>query len=232
LPVVSSQPEKEEVNMATDLSRFRERMVKTQLVSRGIEDPAVLKAMGQVPREAFVPPDLFDVAYDDSALPIGKKQTISQPYMVALMLEALELKQEDRVMEIGTGSGYAAAVLSRIVEQVFTIERYEKLAETAQARFRQLEYDNIRVHTGDGTLGWSEHAPYDGVVVTAGGPEIPEPLLDQLKVGGYLVIPIGGWKSAQKLVRVHRKAQDEFQKENLGSVRFVPLVGEEGWPQE
>lgn len=212
-----------------DLSRFREQMVKTQLISRGIQDPAVLSAMGQVPREVFVPPDLVEVAYDDSALPIGKKQTISQPYMVALMLEALELKQKDRVLEIGTGSGYAAAVLSRIVEQVFTIERYEELAKVAQARFRQLAYENIQVHTGDGTLGWSEHAPYDGVVVTAGGPEIPEPLLDQLKVGGFLVIPIGRWKSTQKLVRVHRTDQAEFQKENLGSVRFVPLVGEEGW---
>jgi len=217
--------------MADKLSGFREQMVKTQLISRGIRDPAVLSAMGQVPREEFVPPDLVEVAYDDSALPIGKRQTISQPYMVALMLEALELKQNNRVLEIGTGSGYAAAVLSRIVEQVFTIERYEKLAKAAQTRFRRLAYDNIQVHTGDGTLGWSQHAPYDGVVVTAGGPEIPEPLLDQLKVGGNLIIPIGGWKTAQELVRVHRKGPDEFPEENLGRVRFVPLVGEEGWKQ-
>jgi protein-L-isoaspartate(D-aspartate) O-methyltransferase len=217
--------------MANKLSGFRKQMVKTQLISRGIKDPAVLSAMEQVPREVFVPPDLIDVAYDDSALPIGKNQTISQPYMVALMLESLELKQKDKVLEIGTGSGYAAAVLSRIVDQVFTIERYEKLAQAARDRFHRLAYDNIQVQTGDGTLGWSEHAPYDGVVVTAGGPEIPEPLLNQLKVGGYLIIPIGGWETAQKLVRVHRKGQDEFPKENLGRVRFVPLVGEEGWQQ-
>lgn len=217
--------------MARDLSKLRKEMVKKQLVSRRISDSAVLKAMGQVPREAFVPADLTEVAYDDSALPIGKKQTISQPYMVALMIEAMKLSQEDKVLEIGTGSGYAAAVLSRIAEKVFTIERHKKLAESAKERFQQLGYDNIRVRIGDGTLGWSEHAPYDGIVVTAGGPEIPEPLLEQLKVGANLVIPIGGWKSTQKLVQVRRTGQDEYQKENLGSVRFVPLVGEAGWQQ-
>jgi len=219
-------------SMANKLSGFRKQMVETQLISRGIKDPAVLRAMGQVPREAFVTPDLVEVAYDDLALPIGKKQTISQPYMVALMLEALELKEADRVLEIGTGSGYAAAVLSQIVEQVFTIERHAELANAAQVRFRQLGYKNIQVRIGDGTLGWSEHAPYDSVVVTAGGPEIPEALLDQLKVGGHLVTPIGRWETTQKLVRVHRKGRDEFPKESLGRVRFVPLVGEEGWQQQ
>lgn len=215
--------------MAKVFSTLREEMVKRQLISRGISAPAVLKAMGQVPREAFVPVDLAELAYDDTALPIGERQTISQPYMVALMIEALELSPEDQVLEIGTGSGYAAAVLSRIVEKVFTIERHEKLAEQAQARFRKLDYDNIHVHVGDGTLGWQEHAPYDGIVVTAGGPQIPDSLLEQLKVGEYLVIPIGNWKSTQKLVRVHRESQDNYQEENLGNVRFVPLVGEEGW---
>jgi len=218
--------------MAKDLSRYRKEMVRRQLISRGINDPAVLKAMGQVPREAFVPADLAEVAYDDTALPIGKRQTISQPYMVALMIEALELSQEDRVLEIGTGSGYAAAVLSRIAREVYTVERHVKLADKARTHFRKLEYDNIHVRVGDGTLGWNEHAPYDGIVVTAGGPEIPEPLLEQLKVGGYLVIPIGDWKTTQKLVRVHRASQDDYQQENLGKVRFVPLVGEAGWQQD
>lgn len=218
--------------MGRELSKFREEMVKTQLVSRGIRAPAVLKAMAEVPREAFVPADLAEAAYNDTALPIGKKQTISQPYMVALMIEALDLSQEDQVLEIGTGSGYAAAVLSRIARQVFTIERHVKLAHDAETLFQQLGYDNIRVHIGDGTLGWSEHAPYDGIVVTAGGPEIPQPLLEQLKVGCYLVIPIGGWKSEQKLVRVRRVSRGEYQKENLGSVRFVPLIGDAGWQQD
>lgn len=218
--------------MIRKFSAYRKEMVKRQLISRGINDPAVLKAMGQVPREAFVPAELAEVAYDDTALPIEKKQSVSQPYMVALMTEALELTEEDRVLEIGTGSGYAAAVLSQIAREVYTVERHAKLADKARAHFQALEYDNIHICVGDGTLGWKEHASYDGIVVTAGGPELPDPLLEQLKVGGYLVIPIGAWKSTQKLVRVHRTGQDDYREEDLGSVRFAPLIGEAGWQQE
>jgi protein-L-isoaspartate(D-aspartate) O-methyltransferase len=210
-------------------------MVQRQLVANGIQDPAVLAAMGQVPREAFVPAGKARFAYADTALPIDQGQTISQPYVVALMTEVLELESDDRALEIGTGSGYAAAVLSRIASEVFTVERHARLARQAQARFRQLGYDNIHVRVGDGTLGWAEHAPYDGIVVTAGGPEIPDPLLQQLADGGYLVIPIGARPQIQQLVRVQRTGPARYDHENLGGVRFVPLVGEAGWqppPQE
>jgi protein-L-isoaspartate(D-aspartate) O-methyltransferase len=164
-------------------------------------------------------------------LPIGEGQTISQPYIVALMTEALELTPDDRVLEIGTGSGYAAAVLSRIARQVYTVERHSSLARAAEARFRRLGYDNIQVHVGDGTLGWVEHAPYDGIVATAGGPAVPQPLLDQLKRGGRLVIPVGRFPQLQELVRVRRLSKEGYRREELGSVRFVPLVGQAGWPQ-
>jgi len=212
-----------------DFARLRRQMVNTQLAARGIRDPAVLEAMRIVPREVFVPADKVQLAYADSPLPIGQGQTISQPYIVALMTEALELAPDERVLEIGTGSGYAAAVLSRIAKQVCTVERHSKLARTAEARFRQLGYDNIQVHVGDGTLGWAEHAPYDGIVVTAGGPALPEPLLDQLGVGGRLVIPVGPRRDLQELMRVRRSSENGYRQENLGSVRFVPLVGEAGW---
>jgi protein-L-isoaspartate(D-aspartate) O-methyltransferase len=204
-------------------------MVQRQLAANGIHDPAVLAAMGQVPREAFVSPDQARFAYADTPLPIGQGQTISQPYVVALMTEALELEPHDRALEIGTGSGYAAAVLSRIAREVFTVERHAGLARQAQARFRQLGYDNIHLRIGDGSLGWAEHAPYDGIVVAAGGPEIPDPLLEQLAVGGHLVIPVGARPQIQQLVRVQRTGPTRYAHENLGSVRFVPLVGEAGW---
>lgn len=215
----------------TNYVTLRRRMIETQLVPRGIGDPAVLRAMEEVPREAFVPEGLVPMAYRDSPLPIGQGQTISQPYIVALMTEALELAAHERVLEIGTGSGYAAAVLSRIAKKVYTVERRLKLARTAEARFRQLGYDNIQVHVGDGTLGWREHAPYEAIVVTAGGPEIPEALLEQLAVDGRLVIPVGAKPDIQQLVRVRRNSEQGYQRENLGSVRFVPLVGEAGWQQ-
>jgi len=212
-----------------DFSALRRRMVSTQLAARGIRHPRVLEAMRIVPREVFVPADQAPFAYVDSALPIGQGQTISQPYIVALMTEALELTSEDRVLEIGTGSGYAAAVLSRIAKKVYTVERHLKLARAAEERFQRLGYDNIQVHVGDGTLGWSEHAPYDAIVVTAGGPAIPDLLLEQLGVGGRLVIPVGGTRNNQELVRVRRTSERDFERENLGGVRFVPLVGEAGW---
>jgi protein-L-isoaspartate(D-aspartate) O-methyltransferase len=213
-----------------DLARLRERMVNEQLAQRGIQDPVILEAMGTVPREDFVPDSQVRFAYADSPLPIGEGQTISQPYIVALMTEALELTPDDRVLEIGTGSGYAAAVLSRIARWVYTVERHSNLAQAAQARFQRLGYDNIQVHTGDGTLGWIEHAPYDGIVATAGGPSVPQPLRDQLKRGGRLVMPVGRSPQLQELVRVRRLPEDGYRREELGSVRFVPLVGQAGWP--
>jgi protein-L-isoaspartate(D-aspartate) O-methyltransferase len=215
--------------MGRSPSSLRKEMVDTQLVPRGISDPAVLRAMEEVPREVFVPPHLADMAYKDTALPIGEDQTISQPYMVALMIESLNLAPDSQVLEIGTGSGYAAAVLSQIAALVYTVERYAKLARGAEELFQRLGYKNIQIHIGDGTLGWREHVPYDGIVVTAGGPVIPESLLDQLKVGANLIIPIAAEKNSQNLLRIHRKDQDEYQKEDLGAVRFVPLIGEEGW---
>ena len=215
----------------SDLSSQRDRMVERQIVSRGVRDPAVLAAMRSVPRERFLPPDLAEFAYQDSPLPIAQGQTISQPFIVALMTEALGLGPDDRVLEIGTGSGYAAAVLARIAREVYTIERHEELAETARTRLEELEFHNVFVRHGDGTLGWPERAPYDAIVVAAGGPRIPETLLAQLAPGGRLVIPVGEDK-AQELVRVTRRRDGSFEREDLGGVRFVPLVGAEGWTEE
>lgn len=212
-----------------DVNRRRRDMVRNQLLERGIRDPAVLEAMAQVPREEFVPEHLREMAYADAPLPIGREQTISQPYVVALMTEALELSSGDRVLEIGSGSGYAAAILGQIADQVYTVERHKELAQEAAGRFRALGYSNIHVLHGDGTLGWPEHAPYDAIVVTAGGPQVPAPLREQLAVGGRLVIPVGSTLYSQELIRLRRTAADQFQRENLGAVRFVPLVGEAGW---
>jgi protein-L-isoaspartate(D-aspartate) O-methyltransferase len=214
-----------------DFSEMRRRMVRTQLSSRGIRNPAVLEAMAEVPREQFVFPQLRELAYRDAPLPIGEDQTISQPYMVALMAEALEPEPTDRVLEVGTGSGYGAAVLSCIAREVYTIERNETLAKTARQHLEELGYTNVYVAAGDGTLGWPEHAPYDGIVVTAGGPVIPEALQEQLAVGGRLVIPIGPELTMQDLVRVHKIDRDTYRRETLGEVRFVPLIGKAGWPE-
>ncbi|MFP3870924.1 MAG: protein-L-isoaspartate(D-aspartate) O-methyltransferase [Syntrophobacteria bacterium] len=208
---------------------LREEMVRSQLVARGIRDPAVLEAMRRVPREEFVPATVMGFAYQDSPLPIGESQTISQPYIVALMTEALELEPTDRVLEIGTGSGYGAAVLSRIASEVYTVERYQSLAQTAADCLRRLGYDNVQVVHGDGTLGWPEHAPYDAIVVTAGAPEVPGPLVEQLVLRGRLVIPVGSSPRTQSLVRVRCSGEDEIRREDLGGVRFVPLVGDAGW---
>ena len=212
-----------------DFAALRRQMVYTQLAARGIRDPAVLEAMNIVPREVFIPADSVRFAYADAPLPIGRGQTISQPYIVALMTEALELSPGERVLEIGTGSGYAAAVLSRIAKVVYSVERHPDLARAAQARFRHLGYDNIQVHVGDGTLGWPEHAPYDAIVVTAGGPQVPDPLREQLGKDGRLVMPVGTSPDMQELVRVRRINKERFRRENLGGVRFVPLVGKAGW---
>jgi protein-L-isoaspartate(D-aspartate) O-methyltransferase len=210
-------------------ARERLAMVEQQLRKRGIRDTAVLAAMAQVPRELFVGPEYRAQAYDDTPLPIPAGQTISQPYVVALMIEALYLRAADRVLEIGTGSGYAAAVLSRIAHEVYTVERHEELVVYARQRFLELGYGNVQVRHGDGTLGWAENAPYDGIVVAAGGPQIPLSLRQQLAAGGRLVIPIGRQRQRQQLVRITRHHGDRFQQEKLGYVRFVPLIGEEGW---
>ncbi|MEW6381023.1 MAG: protein-L-isoaspartate(D-aspartate) O-methyltransferase [bacterium] len=212
-----------------DYRMLRQEMVENQLMARGILDQAVLDAMRKVPREEFVPAGMAEFAYEDTPLPIGEGQTISQPYMVALMIEKLELSPGDRVLEIGTGSGYGAAVLARIAAEVYTVERYHDLAEAARERFQQLGSANIHVLHGDGTLGWPEHAPYNAIVVTAGGPDIPDPLREQMAVGGRMVIPVGPTPRLQELVRVRRISEYEYQEEGLGSVQFVPLIGAAGW---
>ena len=214
-----------------DFEKQRQRMVQQQLVRRGIRDEAVLEAMGTVPREAFLPADMAEMAYEDSPLPIGNGQTISQPYIVAVMIEHLELEDGDRVLEIGTGSGYGAAVLSRIAAEIYTVERLASLAGDARRRIQDLGYDNVHLRVGDGSLGWPDHAPYDAELVTAGAPDIPEPLKSQLSVGGRLVIPTGRRPVVQSLVRVRKTSASEFQREELESVRFVPLVGEAGWQE-
>jgi protein-L-isoaspartate(D-aspartate) O-methyltransferase len=207
----------------------RQAMVETQLMARGIRDPAVLAAMRAVPREAFVPVDWMDSAYHDGPLPIAEGQTISQPYIVALMTQELQLTPHDRVLEVGTGSGYGAAVLSCIASHVYTVERLQPLAAAARQRLQELGFNNVHVHASNGTLGWPEHAPYDGIVVTAEGPSIPKALQAQLTIGGRLIIPVGD-PNLQHLLRVIRHSETEFEQENLGEVRFVPLIGAQGWP--
>jgi len=215
-----------------DFTALRSEMVQHQIAARGIKSNAVLDALKSVPREVFVPDNLKELSYEDAPLPIGEGQTISQPYIVALMIDALNLKGGEQVLEIGAGSGYAAAVLSQIVGDVYTIERIEQIAIKAATAVKSLGYENVHVLHADGTMGWSEHAPYDAIIVAAGGPFIPEALKQQLKVGGCLVIPIGKHKHLQKLVKVTRKSELEYIKEDITDVRFVPLVGEHGWRSE
>lgn len=203
-------------------------MVAEQIVGRGITDTAVIRAMRTVPREHFVPPEYREFAYSDGPLPIPAEQTISQPYVVALMISLLRLQPTDKVLEIGTGSGYAAAVLSRIVREVYTVERHADLVAYAQERLADLGYDNVFIRHGDGSLGWPEHAPYDGIIVAAGGPKVPQPLKEQLAVGGRLVMPVGK-RTSQSLVLVERLGEDKFRQKRLQGVRFVPLLGEEGY---
>jgi protein-L-isoaspartate(D-aspartate) O-methyltransferase len=201
----------------------RKAMVKRQIEPRGVKDKKVLKAMRAVPRHGFVPAGMVERAYSDGPLPIGEGQTISQPYIVALMTELLGLEGGEKILEIGTGSGYQAAVLAEIVEHVYTIEIICSLAETAEKRLREMEYDNITVRCGDGYQGWEEHAPFDGVIVTAAPDHIPQPLVDQLKVGAKLVIPVGD--VFQELM-VITKTETGIQKMNAIPVRFVPMTGE------
>ena len=214
-----------------DLPRARDRMVNVHIGRRGIRDRAILQAMREVPREAFVDPGFEEFAYEDGPLPIADGQTISQPYIVALMIELAAVKAGDHVLEVGTGSGYAAAVMSRIVEQVYTIERHPGLAETAKRRFERLGYENIAVRTGDGTKGWPEAAPYDAIVVAASGPGAPLALQEQLDVGGRLVIPVGDDLDSQRLLKVTRTGAATYSEEDFGGVRFVALIGEQGWAE-
>jgi protein-L-isoaspartate(D-aspartate) O-methyltransferase len=216
---------------ASDPATFaeaRRRMVETQIIDRGIRDHRTVAAMASVPREAFVPDDLRHQAYADRPLPIGVRQTISQPYIVAAMAEAARLSPGDRVLEVGTGSGYSAAVLAEIVAEVYTIERIASLAESARRRLADLGYTTVHVRLGDGSLGWPQHAPYDAIVVTAAGPHVPASLLRQLAIGGRLVMPVGP-SHGQSLVRVTRKGDETYAREVLQEVAFVPLIGAEGW---
>jgi protein-L-isoaspartate(D-aspartate) O-methyltransferase len=208
----------------------RQLMIDRDLKARGIRDPKVLAAMAAVPREAFLPPEMAEFAYEDRPLPIAVGQTISQPYIVALMTEALHLQPTDTVLEIGTGSGYAAAVLAEIAGRLYTIERHRELADAARTVLLDLGYDRVEVRCADGSLGWPEHAPYQAIVVAAGGPDLPPALLEQLAIGGRLVMPVGPSRT-QKLVRITRVARDQYRREDLGDVMFVPLVGAQGWTE-
>lgn len=215
----------------SDKAQQREDMVKYQISDRDVRCKHTLAAMKKVPREKFLPKHLRRFAYQDCPLPIDAEQTISQPYIVALMTEALALEGGERVLEIGTGSGYAAAVLAEIAGKVYSVECIGLLAQQSTEVLGKLGYTNIEVLHGDGTMGWLEHAPYDAIVVTAGGPEVPESLKSQLEIGGRLVIPVGSSERFQKLIRVIRLSETEFMSEDLADVRFVPLVGKEGWAE-
>jgi protein-L-isoaspartate(D-aspartate) O-methyltransferase len=205
----------------------RRAMVERQIAARGIHDRRVLAAMEEIPRHLFIPPPYDRAAYDDNPLPIGKGQTISQPYIVALMTELLHPKATDNVLEIGAGSGYQAAVLSRLVRQLTTIERISHVASLARTNLQALDISNVTVIEGDGTLGYPENAPYDGIIITAATPEVPKPLIDQLAAGGSLVAPVGG-QDLQELVAI-RKTHGSITREYHGGVRFVPLIGQHGW---
>jgi protein-L-isoaspartate(D-aspartate) O-methyltransferase len=215
-----------------DASHARNRMVDVQIAKRGVRDPYVLDAMRRVPREAFVETGYEEFAYEDGPLPIGEGQTISQPYIVALMIEAAEVKPGDNVLEVGAGSGYAAAVMSRIARRIYAIERHQSLADLARLHFQKLGYDNIELRVGDGTRGWAEAAPFDAILVAAGGPEVPPMLKEQLAVGGCVVIPVGDEARRQTLLKVTRVSATDYEQENLGSVTFVPLIGEQGWAED
>lgn len=214
-----------------DWLKQRTNMVKYHVEARGITDSAVLQAMLAVPREEFVPYDEKFAAYEDHPLPIAEGQTISQPYIVALMIAALHLKPTDIALEIGAGSGYAAAVMSKIAAKVYTVERHPKLAQQARDVLHKLGYHNVYVLCGDGTLGWPEHAPYNAISVTASTPEIPHPLLEQLAINGRLILPVGSLPYPQKLTEVIRKDKDNYSYRDLGSVQFVPLIGKHGWQE-
>ena len=213
--------------MAHDFKLARERMVKNQLASRGIADEGVLQAMGKIPRHLFISEALAGEAYNDHPVPIGEKQTISQPYIVALMTEALELKGKENTLEIGTGSGYQTAILAELSSRVYTIERIKSLLVDARKLLAQLGYSNVLFKAFDGTLGWKEYAPFDAIMVTAGAPSLPEPLMDQLADNGRMVIPVGD-RYTQELIKVTKKGEN-LEQESLGGCRFVNLIGIHGW---
>lgn len=213
--------------MAVNFERARSRMVEEQLVGRGISDPRVLAAMASIERHRFVGEALQERAYEDKPLPIGERQTISQPYMVGLMTQQLELRGRERVLEIGTGCGYQTAVLAELAANVFSVERLSSLAAQARRTLDALGYHNVAIRVGDGTLGWVEESPFDAIIVTAGTPQVPRPLVAQLKVGGRLVFPIGE-EELQTLVRI-RKDEGGLHEEYFGDCRFVKLVGRYGW---
>ncbi|HZW02850.1 MAG TPA: protein-L-isoaspartate(D-aspartate) O-methyltransferase [Anaerolineaceae bacterium] len=214
----------------TELEAERRRMVDEQIFQRGVRDPAVLEAMLTVPRHEFVPPHLREFAYDDGPLPIGHRQTISQPYIVAYMTSLLKLTGEERVLEVGTGSGYQAAVLSNLAAEVHTIEQHADLVAAAAQRLARLGIDNVFLHAGDGSLGWPPEAPYEGILVTAAAPDPPPALLEQLADGSRLVIPVGGRRG--QWLQVWRRRGTDFDVRSYGAVAFVPLRGAGGWTEE
>lgn len=214
-----------------DFAISRRRMVEEQVRGRGVTDPRVIEAMLKVPRHLFVPEALSSQAYNDFPLPIGERQTISQPYMVGVMSEALQLRGDEKVLEIGTGSGYQAAVLALLARQVFSLERIPELARQARRTLDNCGFARVNIRVTDGTYGWENEAPFDGIVVTAGAPAIPRPYLEQLTLGGRLVIPVGD-RISQILVRVTRRGEQDFREERLFGCRFVPLVGNHGWREE
>ncbi|MCK9274128.1 MAG: protein-L-isoaspartate(D-aspartate) O-methyltransferase [Syntrophales bacterium] len=210
-----------------NLIAAKKQMIEQQLVSRGILDEGVLRAMSSVPRERFVDKAMERHAYEDGPLPIGKGQTISQPYVVALMTEALDLTGNEKILEVGTGSGYQTAILAELAHTVYTVERLESLLERAKKILKELGYTNVLYKIFNGSLGWNENAPYDGIIVTAGAPGIPEPLIEQLVEGGRLIIPIGN-RFGQELIKI-KKTGGRLRERTLGSVKFVSLIGEHGW---
>ena len=215
----------------SDFAVARRRMVEQQIKARGITDPRVIDAMLKVPRHKFVETALASQAYSDYPLPIGERQTMSQPYIVAVMSEALQLKGDEKVLEVGSGSGYQAAILALLAERVFSLERIPSLARRARLVLNQNGFSKVNIRLTDGTYGWEEEAPFDGILVTAGSPEIPDTYLKQLAVGGRLVIPVGD-RYSQVLKRVTKRAEGDFRTENLLDCRFVPLIGAKGWQEE
>jgi protein-L-isoaspartate(D-aspartate) O-methyltransferase len=202
-------------------------MVQEQLVARGIQDRRLIEVMRRVPRHLFIDPGLINRAYDDSALPIGEKQTLSQPYMAGKMTEALRLTGKEKVLEIGTGSGYQTALLAELCFNVFSVEKIRALSRKARELLDRLEYHNIALHVGDGTIGWSEHAPYDSIIVAASAPDVPRPLIEQLSVGGKLVIPVGD--DVSQVLKLVQRERFGFHQEDIGECRFVKLWGKFGW---
>ncbi len=223
-----NEPFGQQAAMAS-INRLRQHFVSAQIEARGVRDPLVLAAMRKVPRELFVSKQFRHAAYQDSPLPIAAGQTISQPYIVAFMVEVLALRGGERVLEIGAGSGYAAAVLAEIAGQVFTIERIGQLAETAHSNLSKAVYKNVHVRHADGTEGWVDEAPFDAILVSAGAPDIPRTLERQLAIGGRMIVPVGSDPRAQELVRITRVDEDDFEREDIADVKFVPLIGKEGW---